>query len=271
MTRSARPQVKKALGKPALWVSGVVLAAIAMFFQENIEVLFNSLLPEGWSEAGPAFVVSDVSTENPITGAFVPDPGSSLDQLSSAEARATISDPEWQESHEWYAVNRGKWEISLIGRRAHDVVISDMRPRLVRPCGELKTDGTLIYADGTGGDSKLELVTKVDAPSPVFQVPDEGVWKPYFDSSTIVLPRGETNILVMTATTSGPTCEWVVDVDFHSDGSKDTMTITAPDGDPFRITGMGPASAYDSFWPSQCRQPLTPQAAARYESARACE
>lgn len=271
MTRISRSDLKKLLGRPALWVAGIVLAAFAMFFQENIKVFFDSLLPEGWSEGGPAFVVSDVSTERSISAAFVPEAGSSLNLSSSADAFSTISSADWQKDHRWYAVDSGRWEIGLIERRVNDVVISDMRPRLVSPCSKIATNGTLLFKDGIGGDSKLELITQVDEPDPVFQVYEGRNLKPYFENSTIVLPRGETNILVMTVTTSGPTCEWVVDVDFHSDGSKETTTITAPNGEPFRITSTGPATAYDSYWPSHCRQPLTPPEAARYELTKTCE
>lgn len=232
--RAKQGRVASLVTKPATWVIGVVLVALTATFSSGLQDLFTGLLPEGWNEPGSGIDLVDVRRQ-PMSGrVLIPRPESArFDDLSDALTK--VNDPEWEAANEWYAVNRVTWEVTLVGRHRDPVVITDLRPVRTGPCTETLQRGVLVEDIPQGEGTKTELKTEIDAKVPRLTVAEGGA--AYFDGGTITLAKGETVILSIEATSAGPTCRWTLEADYVDNGKREAMTITAPGGQPFAITG----------------------------------
>lgn len=253
--------------KPATWVVGVILVALAATFTSGLQSLFAGLLPDGWSEPGDGIKVVDVRRK-PLSGrVLIPNADAGRFE-SRIDATDSINDPEWEAQHEWYAAGYITWEVTLVGRHSDPVVITDLRPERTGPCTKRLEAGTLVEDVPQGEGSKIELKTAIDANVPQLTSAEDG--SAYFDGGTVTLAKGETVVMSIEATSAGPTCQWVLEADYVDHGKRETMTIKAPGDRPFAITGWVDGHTYDRTWNIRCTRALTPEESASTEDPTDC-
>ena len=256
--RGVLPWTVSLLKKPTAWVVGVVLVALGATFGSGLQNLFTGLLPEGWSDPGKGIHLVDVRRQEMSGPVLIPDGSGAAPFKSTQQAMETVNDPDWQAKHEWYAVEHVIWEVTLVGRHSEDVVITDLRPKRSGPCTSILRQGTLVEdVPQGGGGEKVLLRTDVGAPVPTLTSENDG--SPYFASRTVTLSKGETVVIPITATSSGPTCRWVLEVDYVDHGKRELMTIKAPGDRQFGITGTPEGHPYALTWRVGCEQAMRPE------------
>ena len=262
--RGALPWTVSLLKKPTAWVVGVVLVSLGATFGSGLQNLFTGLLPEGWSDPGKGIQLVDVRRQAMSGPVLIPEGASPTAFKNVDQAMSAVNDLDWQAKHEWYAVGNVTWEVTLVGRHSEDVVITDLRPKRSGPCTSILRQGTVVedIRQGGGGD-KILLWTDLGAPVPALTSEKDD--SPYFTSRTVILSKGETVVIPITATSSGPTCRWVLEVDYVDHGKRETMTIKAPGGREFGITGTPEGHPYALTWRSGCEQAMTPEDSAALE------
>lgn len=237
--------------RPATGIVAVIVVALTATFSSGLQNLFTGLLPDGWDEPGSGIKVVDVRRQ-PLSGPVLIPRAESAKFADQADAREKVNDLDWEAKHEWYAVDRVTWEVTLVGRHSDPVVISDLRPVRTGPCTEKLRGGTLVEDIPQGEGEKVELRTAVDAKVPELTLAEDG--SAYFDGGTITLAKGETVIISIQATSAGPTCQWVLEADYIDNGKRESMTIQAPGDRPFAITGYADEHPYAFTWAASCVQ-----------------
>ena len=256
--RGVLPWTVSLLKKPTAWVVGVVLVSLGATFGSGLQNLFTGLLPEGWSDPGKGIHLVDVRRQEMSGPVLIPDGASSAPFKNFDQARSAVNDLDWQAKHEWYAVENVTWEVTLVGRHSEDVVITDLRPKRSGPCTSILRQGTVVedVPQGGGGD-KILLRTDLGAPVPALISEEDG--SPYFASRTVTLSKGETVVIPITASSSGPTCRWVLEVDYVDHGKRESMIIKAPGGREFGITGTPEGHPYRLSWIHECERAMRPE------------
>lgn len=224
--------------RPIIWIVGVVIVGVGAQLQATIQVYVSAALSAvGVAEPGPPIEVLDVYLNR--TGAEFVMPNGVSGQALATWDRRSLPAIEWLRAHGAVPVDQVRWEITLVGRRTEAVSITDMRPALVGGQCSASLGGALIQRTPVGGPTGIiNLVAAVDSPDHVLKVRDEkGELQPFFAKSNLSLPAGEKNTLAITTTTSGPYCKWTINVEYLTEGGRKRMTITAPGGDPFSVTG----------------------------------
>ena len=250
------PAWKRALGKPVVWLVTLLLAATAAYFSDYVKTFFGALLPTDKAEEAsgrPPFEVLDVHYLNLNPAYFLSKPPSEED-MAGWDRRSGPPPAAWLEKQAAVPLDAARWEITLEGRRTAEVVVTDMRTKLVSPC-EPALEGSLVETPLEGEGSKFRFGVAVDKPNPVMMVINNGAAPyPFFEQKTIKLPKGEKNVITVEATTSGPHCRWTIEVDYLADGKRGQMSITAPDGKPFAVTGRLDPARYSSVFLAAVRQ-----------------
>lgn len=254
--------------KPVTGIVAVIVVALTATFSSGLQNLFTGLLPDGWSEPGSGIKVVDVRRQ-PLSGPVLIPQSESAKFGDQGDAREKVNDPEWEAQHEWYAVGRITWEVTLVGRHSDPVVITDLRPSRTGACTEVLRQGTLVDDVPAGEGKKIELKTAIDAKVPELTSVEDG--SAYFDDGTVTLAKGETVVISIEATSAGPTCQWVLDADYVDHGGRETMTIKAPGDRPFAITGLSEDRPYELTWDSRCnRRAMTPEETSAIETPPDC-
>lgn len=279
VTATGHPTAEQAAGPPAspdlawwqrpiVWITTVVLGALATIiaaYGEDIARGFldaraePTALGERWGAPAPIRIVN-VRRVTYDTGDFVFPDGLSDTALAALDRSETGLTDAWLEANGGVEVGRASWEIALEGLRTRAVEITNLRTVAARPC-DRPVGGTLLENPGAGQSDKIPLDVEVDRPGASFHAPaaedDNGSplpTEPYFRKHKITLPKGETNILVVSAFTARQHCRWTVVAEYIADGRTGEMTITAPGGKPFAVTGRVPAQTYHSAILSPLRQ-----------------
>ncbi len=262
---------KRLVRKPGTWLGAVVVGALALFFSDYIRAFLGVVLPLDAVEqaGGPAIEIVDVHTSR-IASDFVLPNGVTDEQLADWDRTKGPPDDDWLAARGAVSVGTAKWEITLEGQRTEQVVVTDMTPKLVGACTDPLT-GDLIENRPQGEGEKFHFDVAIDAPNPQFHVTEpDGTSYPYFETKTITLPRGEKNVIAITANTAGPHCRWTVEVDYLADGKRGHLSILAPDGKPFELTGPVEPSAHDSiFVQFGCAEPYARVAGSDYAAREA--
>lgn len=246
-------------------IAVVIGGALTATFSNGLQNLFAGLLPDGWDEPGSGIKVVDVRRQ-PMSGPVLIPESATFTDLTDALAK--VNDPEWEAQHEWYAAGRVTWEVTLVGRHNDPVVITDLRPETTGPCTKTLRHGTLVEDVSAGEGKKIELTTAIDATTPELLSAKDG--SAYFDGGTVTLEKGETVIISIEATSASKTCEWVLDADYVDNGKRESMTIKAPGGRPFAITGLIEDRPYDLTWNSTCKRAMTPEEKAVIDKPADC-
>ncbi|WP_146174891.1 hypothetical protein [Umezawaea tangerina] len=252
----------------------LLLAATAAYFSDYVKSFFGALLPvdEAEEASGRAPVeVRDVHYLNLNSAYFLSRPPSEED-IAGWDRKAGPPSAEWLERQGEVPLDVARWEVTLEGRRTSEVVVTDMRPKLVAPC-EPPLDGSLVETPAQGAGDKFRFGVAVDRPNPVMMTIGGGTAPfPYFEQKTIRLPKGEKNVVTVEATTSGPHCRWTIEVDYIADGKRGQMSVTAPGGKPFEVTGHLDPARYSSVFLAalrKCPQPYRRVSGAEYAEIQA--
>ncbi|MCS7480471.1 hypothetical protein ACFFQW_33415 [Umezawaea endophytica] len=268
------PAWKRALGKPAVWLVTLLLAATAAYFSDYLKTFFGSLFPVDKAEEAsgrPPFEVLDVHYLHLNEAYFLSRPPSEQD-LAGWDRRSGPPPAEWLDRQGAVPLGVARWEITLEGRRTAEVVVTDMKPKLVGPC-EPALEGSLVETPSQGGGDKFRFGVAVDKPNPVMMTISAGTAPyPYFEQKTIKLPKGEKNVIVVEASTSGPHCRWTIEVDYLADGKRGQTSVTAPGGKPFAVTGRLDPARYSSVFLAalrKCPEPYRRVSGAEYAEIQA--
>lgn len=248
-------------------IAGVIGAALAATFATGLQNFFTGLLPDGWDEPGSGIKVVDVRRV-PMSGRVLIPDQQSAKFPDLTDALAKVNDPDWEARHEWYAVERVTWEVTLVGRHNDPVVITDLRPVRTGSCTQQLREGVLVEDLPAGEGKKIELKSAIDAKVPELTSAEDGT--AYFDDGTVTLAKGETVVMSIEATSAGPTCQWVLEADYVDNGKRQSMTIRAPGDRPFAITGFVKDQPYDLTWNTSCKRAMTPEEASVIDKPADC-
>ncbi|MGH3887088.1 MAG: hypothetical protein ACRDSZ_11075 [Pseudonocardiaceae bacterium] len=239
-----------------------MLVGVGAYVADSVQEFLNSVLPtSGLAEqaSGPPIEILDVQRNMELTGDFLLPNGVSDQQLAAWD-RGRRPTAEWLRAADAMTVGISRWEITLVGKRSDAVAITNMRPVIAGGQCRAPIGGTLIENGSAGADPRIILETEIDSPTPLLKYDDpRGNPQPFFPDHSISLPQGEKNTIVIIARTSGPYCEWTIDVDYLADGRRATMTVTAPGDDPFAVTGRIDPQRYDSVFLDPLRRCSTPR------------
>jgi len=242
------PWWKRAARRPVVWLVGVVLVGVGAQLQNTIQAYVQAALSTvGVTEPGPPIEILDVSQ---ATGAGFDLPHGVNDQDLTTWDRSYEPTTEWLRARGAVPVDLARWEITLVGRRTEAVAVTDMKPVLTGGRCTPAIGGALIEGLPGGGPSGIiTLQTAIDSPRPVLETYSGGnELQPFFAHNNLSLPAGEKNTLAVTATTAGPYCRWTIELEYLAEGGRQTMTITAPGGNPFEVTGNADPSRYKSVF-----------------------
>jgi hypothetical protein len=257
VTPDREPAARKPLHRRATtWVVGILVAILAGVVTTYGQTLLGSFLSSaappdqlGQRAGAPdAIAVTDVHRTGFNDHLL---PAGVTDQALADWDRASGDSPtnDWLDRQGVVEVRQADWEVTLEGRRSTPVEVVDMHPVLDGPC-TAPISGALIENPAAGSSDKILLRVQVDKPNAVFSTYnyDDGTETPFFTGHKITLPQGEQNVLVLQGWTENAYCRWRVAVDYLADGSRQTMTISAPGGRPFAATAaMEPESYSDVF------------------------
>lgn len=190
----------------------------------DVVVPFTVTVSDRTSPCGGGWVVAEGSTD-------VPDPAIGSDREYA----------EWAGKHGAVPASTGRVEMVLQGRSAAQVTLLRMRVRVTKRSAP--TAGTL-YGLRCGGEGVYRWVTAdLDAPSPTLKSKVDDALDP--DGTTeqrqgpIKFPYeiavNDTELFLVNGTTLKCTCEWVIEVDWSSEGAQGTKVID-DGGRPFRTT-----------------------------------
>ncbi|MDG4834161.1 hypothetical protein O7627_33390 [Solwaraspora sp. WMMD1047] len=178
------------------------------------------ITPDGvFAPSGFAFSSSDPRAAESIAS-YDPDRGAQLTAAGAVDVQSST------------------WEVTLKGARTAGVEIVDMRPVLDEEC-KPPVSGVFEEIIQAGSDDKIVLVANLEDANPIFHsyTWQDGVGGPFFAEKKISLARDETAVLRVVAEAHKLHCRWRIAVDYISDGARQQMTISDPDGNPFEVTG----------------------------------
>ncbi|NDU76684.1 hypothetical protein GWI34_29260 [Actinomadura sp. DSM 109109] len=262
------------------------MAVSAAYFQDTLRAVAEGWLTPGEVadsvSAGEAVRVVDVHHDlDAGNNLLVPAPEGGGNALA-AESPPDSLDEEWLAAHGAIDVGMARWEITVETRRNEAVEIVNVRPVLAGGrCGPAPT-GVLVTNQSAGGGDKIPLYLVIDGPRPrpVFQRNEAGKLSPFFvgaKAQRLTLEKGKKETLSIVASIGhpdkevsreGPYCRWSVRVDYIAGGGRHQMTITAPGGRLFALTGTLPDIAdYQTVFVDglTCTRPhYTKMSASRY-------
>lgn len=235
------------LRKPAVWFSGIVVAALGVTLTNALVPTFSGLL-DPVLQRGPAIEVLDAATFRSEAGESVVFPrGTTFTAADLAALNAQTDTAAWLEARGGSPPGTVFVRLVLAGNRTDPVRIIDVAP--VARC-TAPLDGVLFEDPPAGNDESIRIDFDLDTPGTPGRTHngDGSVGGAFFPAHTISLGPGEQQVLIATATTRKQSCEirFALTV---LDG-KDRTTVTVPEADQpgFRVTAALPESAYDAVY-----------------------
>lgn len=239
------------LRKPIVWLVALVLAAVGAYFKDTVRaVIGNWASPERIADSvsGAPIRVIDVRRDTETQNYSL------LPMKETAEVRRVLTDPAYPRwPGTWHVIDVGEsqWEITVATQRRSDVDIVDMTPVIEGGrCGR-PPSGILVENPTAGANGKIPLLVVPDSPRPVFQWHDEkDRLRPFFtgdDPQRITLEKGKPETIDVLASmgrvgtedySDSRYCKWNIKVTYIADGAHREMTISAPGGRPFELTGL---------------------------------
>ncbi|MFE8911406.1 hypothetical protein [Streptomyces globisporus] len=266
---------------PTTWLLGILLAVVTVTFQDVLTASVKTILPLDR-------VPDRLSPQNAIDVVEVKDvkdigyyvvreeegSGSAADRKILEEIS---SGGPWREGRKAVDAGNAEWMITVQGRAAQQVRITDIVPvleggRCAKPLG-----GSLAHFPSQGVMDVIPLELEVDAPRPRLKISgkDAKDAKPFFtgpEAKHITLNQNETEAFIVQATASTGYCRWRYRVHYEVGGSTAEMTISGPGGKPFELTArLTDASGYRRvYFPSfDCRPSGPPPPRRWYEQTGA--
>jgi hypothetical protein len=233
--------------QPWVWLATVGLGALGFYVSSYIQIFLGSAVPADSAEKiRPPIEVVDVHQVFD-DGTDIVVPKDLTEHEFASLDRVDWSTEDWVKEHNAVSIGRSGWEITLEGQRTQEVVVTNMTPTLVEACEE-PLDGSMIVDGLSDVGLKYRFDVAIDEPHPVFMMIGDGEPFPYFKQNTIELAKDKKSVFVITVRTSGPYCRWVIDMDYLADGKRNRLTIRAPDGQPFAVTGSLDPRRYQSVY-----------------------
>lgn len=261
--RNAKPIWKR----PVAWLVTLTVAAVGTFYSDTVRDVAEAWLSPGDiadAASGPPIRVVDVGHSTEVGNDIVLPGGDSpgVRQFLTSHNGGSPPPDDWLDKHNAVDVGEAIWSITLETKRRDGVVIEDMLPVIAGGrCGPSRT-GSLIENPSAGMSGKILLELVPDTPRPLFQrFDDKGQIVPFFigsDAKKIVLRRDVPDIVQLRASIgsvvpggvpTGPDCRWTIRVTYIAGDTRRQMTITAPRGKPFELTGLSKdRSAYSAVY-----------------------
>lgn len=254
--RGTRPRVAEPvpdrlryLRSPATWLTGIVLTVAAVTFQDVLTQTVNAVLPLDRvpDRLSPQDAIEVVEVRNvKDTGTYLVRPGKESgfpEKLKSGEVMTEGSDV--------VDVGRSEWMITLQGRAAQQVRITDIVPEVKGGACAPPLGGSLIDAPGQGAEEVVPLYVTIDdrVPRLLAEAKREGgPREPYFTgpkAKHFTLKQNESVAFLVTAFSERGHCRWRYRVHYQVGGSPAETVLNGPDGGYFELTGELPdAGAY---------------------------
>lgn len=241
--------------RPIVWLMVVTITALAAYFGDVIRAALDSVAPPEKAASAllgqePIRIVSLDHIYDNAMGAQGYVVKEDVDPTPVQPLRVSHEEAgRWAEKNDAVDLAITAWEVAIEGMRTNPVEITNIAPRLEEPCREALNRG-IILRQSEGLSEKIFLYTDITAPNPTF---DGGVigedggatrkdgTKNFFAHKNIRLEKGETQVLTLQARAlKWEHCRWRYRIEYLSDGEKQSMTLSAPDGEPFEVTGPHP-------------------------------
>ncbi|MFE2056365.1 MULTISPECIES: hypothetical protein [unclassified Streptomyces] len=254
----APPGRLRHLRSPATWLVGILLAVVTVTFQDVLTASVRTMLPLDRvpDRLSPQGAIDVVEVRNVKEFGFYLARGDTDGKLRERLS----SDSPWQEGN-FVDVGTADWMISLQGRAAQQVRITDIVPELEGGSCGAALGGSLVHAPSQGVMDVIPLEVAVDSPQPRLKAigKDGRSAAPFFTGAAakhITLNQNETEAFIVHATSDEGHCRWRYRVHYQVAGSAAEMTISGPGGKPFELTGeLRDTSRYSHvyFPPLACR------------------
>jgi hypothetical protein len=255
------------LRSPVTWLAGILLAVATVTFQDVLTGTVKAILPLDSipDRLSPQDAIEVVEVEN------TKDFGTYLvrGDKDGRFAKSFDFDGPWRAKADIVDVGLSEWMISLRGRAAQQVRITDIVPELEGGRCSAPLSGSLALDPSQGEADVIPLQVTIDDPMPTIKAYKSNgeAAKPYFTgpkAKNITLNRNETEALLIEAHSKRGYCRWRYRIHYQVGGSTAEMVLSGPDGKPFELTGRLPdASGYESAYlpsyvcPSAGRPPGT--------------
>ncbi|MFD4024884.1 hypothetical protein ACFWRV_15410 [Streptomyces sp. NPDC058576] len=240
------------LRSPTAWLLGIVLAVVTVTFQDVLAASVKTVLPLDRvpDRLSPQNAIDVVDVKDvKDTGFYVlrdrVGPGF-LDELSAGTP--------WGQNHDVVDAGESDWMITVQGRAAQQVRITDIVPELVGGSCAAPLGGSLVSLPSQGVMDVIPLEVAVDEPRPRLKTAGKGAEEaqPFFTgpgAKHITLNQNETEAFIVHATSRTGHCRWRYRVHYEVGGGTAEMTISGPGGKPFELTGQLPdTSDYRSVY-----------------------
>jgi hypothetical protein len=231
------------LRSPTTWLAGVLLAVVSVTFQDVLTSAVKSVLPlDGLpDQLSPHGAVQVVEVRN------VKDDGEFLVRgpVPDHFTKTLASGSGWQDDAAVVDVGESEWMITLRGRAAQQVRITDIVPQIVGGSCHAPLGGHLVYAPGQGAVEVIPLDVTIDARRPRLEHwrQDNKGEEPYFTGPTakqITLNKDESQSFLVHAVAHTGYCRWRYRVHYQLGGVGAEMTLSRPGGKPFEMTAELP-------------------------------
>ncbi|MFI9030237.1 hypothetical protein [Streptomyces sp. NPDC053560] len=245
-----RPSRLRFLRSPATWLAGILLSVAAVTFQDVLVGAAKSVfsldrLPDRISPEGAIDVVEVQDVKE--NGTYVIRGGKG----AGAAAATMLGTPDWREKGDVVDVGVSEWMVTLEGRAAQQVRITDIVPEVEGGRCGAPLGGTLVLSPSQGEAHVIPLEVAVDSPTPRMMTTTtsaKGVDKSesYFTgphAKHITLKQNESEAFLIHATSKQGHCRWRYRVHYQVAGTPAEMVLSRPGNKPFEMTGELPRGA----------------------------
>ncbi|MGW9427873.1 hypothetical protein ACWHA1_07965 [Streptomyces decoyicus] len=237
------PDRLRLLRSPATWLAGILLTVATVTFQDVLTGAVKAILPLDRlpDRISPQNAIDVVEVKD------VKDTGTYLVRGDAGKHFGTVlnSGAEWRHKADIIDVGKAEWMITLQGRAAQQVRITDIVPELEGGKCASPPGGSLVVAPGQGVTDVIPLEVAIDSPQPRMTSYSKGAkaGTPYFTgpkAKQITLNQNESEAFLVHATSARGHCRWRYRVHYQIGGGTAEMTLSRPGGKPFELTGELP-------------------------------
>jgi hypothetical protein len=260
---SARRGVAALLRRPARWLVGVVVGAVAILATGILTGIPGQLLDvpaiKDRLRSGPDLSVTAETV-------YLDDEGRSFATPRGvepgAQLRRALRQPGAAASPDLVTKLRAAGGVSfavltlrliLEGRRNQQVDILDIRPDPASLRRAAPLAGTLFHVSAQGGSATLRMLVNLDEPVPVAREPrldsateTQRPGAPFFENTTISLQDRERQVVVLRALTERYDATFRLRITYRI-GDSDKVVLVDDGGRPFQVTAPSPGPAPDTW------------------------
>jgi hypothetical protein len=174
-------------------------------------------------------------------------------------AEVLRSGGDWGHRADVVDVGRAEWMVTLRGRAAQQVRITDIVPEVEGGACSSPLTGSLVHYPSQGEESVIPLHVTIDDPVPTLTTyageDNRQAAEPYFtgpEAKQITLNHDESEAFLIDANSKRGYCRWRYRIHYQVGGKTAEMTLSRSQGKPFELTGELPdAGGYTSaYFPS---------------------